>query len=57
MNTGILELLSIGIPVIVLGFLSLSLMVHKELGPFVGLGPGGKWMLTLALGMGILLSP
>lgn len=54
MNTGILELLSIGIPVIVLGFLSLSLMVHKELGPFVGLGPGGKWMLTLALGMGIL---
>ena len=54
MNSGISDFLAIGIPVILIGMTVLGMMVHKELGPFVGLGPGGKWMLTFALGMGIL---
>lgn len=54
MNDGLSEILNIGIPAILIGALLLGTMVHKELGPFVGLGPGGKWMLSLALGMGVL---
>jgi len=54
MNSGLSDLLAIGIPVILIGTLTLGMMVHKELGPFVGLEAGGKWMLSLALGMGIL---
>lgn len=54
MNSGLGDLLAIGIPVILIGMLTLGMMVHKELGPFVGLEAGGKWMLSLALGMGIL---
>ena len=54
MNSGLSDILSIGIPVILIGVLALSMMVHKELGPFAGLSPGGKWLLTLALGMGVL---
>ncbi len=54
MNSGLSDILSIGIPVILIGVLTLSMMVHKELGPFAGLSPGGKWLLTLALGMGVL---
>jgi len=54
MNSGLSDLLAIGIPVILIGMLTLGMMVHRELGPFVGLGLGGKWMLSLALGMGIL---
>jgi cytochrome c peroxidase len=53
MNSGLADLLAIGIPVILIGMLTLGMMVHKELGPFVGLAAGGKWMLSLALGMGI----
>jgi cytochrome c peroxidase len=54
MNSGLADLLSIGIPAILFGMLALGMMVHKELGPFVGLSPGGKWLLTTALGMGLL---
>ena len=54
MNSGLADILSIGIPAILIGVLALSMMVHKELGPFVGLSPAGKWLLTMALGMGIL---
>lgn len=54
MNSGLSDILSIGIPAILIGVLALSMMVHKELGPFTGLSPGGKWLLTMALGMGVL---
>lgn len=54
MNSGLSDILSIGIPAILIGVLTLGMMVHKELGPFAGLSPGGKWLLTLALGMGVL---
>lgn len=54
MNNGLSDILSIGIPAILIGVFALGMMVHKELGPFVGLGPGGKWILTMALGMGVL---
>ena len=54
MNSGISDFLSIGIPAILIGMTVLGMMVHKELGPFVGLSPGGKWLLTFALGMGVL---
>lgn len=54
MNSALSEILSIGIPAILIGVFALGMMVHKELGPFVGLRPGGKWMLTAALGMGLV---
>lgn len=54
MNSGLSDILSVGIPAILLGVLALGMMVHKELGPFAGLSSGGKWMLTMALGMGVL---
>lgn len=54
METGIGDILEIAIPAILIGFSVVLLMVHKELGPFVGIPTGGKWLLTLAFGMGIL---
>ncbi len=54
MNSGIADFLGIGIPAVVAGMLLLGLMVQRELGPFAGLGPGGKWLLSGALGMGLL---
>lgn len=54
MNSGIADFLGIGIPAVVAGMLVLGLMVQRELGPFAGLGPGGKWLLSGALGMGLL---
>ena len=54
MNADLLDVLDIGVPAIVIGLVALSLMVHRELGPFAGLTAGGKWMLTVAFGMGIL---
>lgn len=54
MNTDLIDVLDIGIPLILLGLVTLSLMVHREFGPFAGLGSGGKWLLTGAFGMGIL---
>ncbi|WP_434515456.1 cytochrome-c peroxidase [Dechloromonas sp. ARDL1] len=54
MKSGLSDLMTIGIPAILFGMLALGMMVHRELGPFVGLTPEGKWLLTVALGMGIL---
>ena len=54
METGIGDILEVGIPAIVLAFALVVLMVHKELGPFSGISTGGKWMLTLAFSMGVL---
>ena len=54
MNSGLADILNIGIPVILIGVLALGMLVHKELGPMIGLSTGEKWLLTLALGMGIL---
>lgn len=53
MNTGLTEFRGVGIAAILLGVAALTSMVHKELGPFAGLEPPGKWMLTAALGMGL----
>lgn len=54
MNTGLLEVIGIGIPALLIGLLVLSLMVHQELGPFAGLARPGKWLLTAAFGLGFL---
>lgn len=54
MNMGLSNLLSLGVPVVLVGLAVLLLMVHRELGPFSGLGGGGKLLLTGAFGMGIL---
>jgi len=54
MNTDLIDVLDIGIPMILIGLIALTLMVHREFGPFSGLGSGGKWLLTGAFGMGIL---
>jgi cytochrome c peroxidase len=54
METGIGDLLAIAIPAILFAFFIVVVMVHKELGPFVGASTGGKWILTLAFGMGVL---
>jgi cytochrome c peroxidase len=47
-------LLDIGLPALLIGFASLALMVHKELGPFAGLNVAGRWLLTGLLGMGFV---
>lgn len=47
-------LLDIGIPAVLIGFASLALMVHKELGPFSGLNVAGRWLLTSLFGMGFV---
>ena len=54
METGIGDILEIAIPAILFAFFIVVLMVHKELGPFVGASPGGKWVLTLAFSMGVI---
>jgi len=54
MDTGIGDILEVAIPAILIAFSLVVLMVHKELGPFVGISTGGKWMLTLAFGMGVI---
>jgi cytochrome c peroxidase len=47
-------ILGIGLPAVLIGFASLALMVHKELGPFAGLNVGGRWLLTGFFGMGFV---
>jgi cytochrome c peroxidase len=47
-------LLEIGLPAVLIGFASLALMVHKELGPFAGLNGAGRWLLTGVFGMGFI---
>jgi cytochrome c peroxidase len=47
-------LLDIGLPAVLIGFASLALMVHKELGPFAGLNAAGRWLLTGLFGMGFV---
>lgn len=54
MDTGIGDILEVAVPAILLAFSVVVLMVHKELGPFAGISIGGKWMLTLAFGMGVI---
>lgn len=54
METGIGEILNVAIPAILIAFSIVVLMVHKELGPFVGISTGGKWMLTVAFSMGVI---
>lgn len=54
MDVGIGDILSVAIPAILFAFFVVVVMVHKELGPFVGASPGGKWILTLAFGMGVI---
>jgi cytochrome c peroxidase len=54
MNTGLSNILGIGVPIVLTGLTVLLLMVHRELGPFSGLKAGGKWLLTGAFGLGIL---
>jgi cytochrome c peroxidase len=54
METGIGDILEIAIPAILFAFFIVVLMVHKELGPFVGASAGGKWILTLAFSMGVV---
>lgn len=54
MNTGLQELIGVGIPALAIGLGVLSLMVHRELGPFAGLDRAGKWLLTGLFGMGLL---
>lgn len=53
MSTGLSEFAAVALAAIVLGFVALSLLVHRELGPFAGLDTGGKWLLTLAFGLGL----
>ena len=53
MTTGLSEFAAVALAAIVLGFFALALLVHRELGPFAGLDTGGKWLLTLAFGLGL----
>jgi cytochrome c peroxidase len=53
MNTGLIDVLGVGLVAIGLGLIVVMLMVYRELGPFSGLGAGGRWMLMGAFGMGI----
>ncbi|HJV92924.1 MAG TPA: cytochrome c peroxidase [Azonexus sp.] len=54
MNSGLLDLIGIGIPALLIGLITLALMVHRELGPFAGLGRAGKWLLTGLFGLGFV---
>lgn len=54
MNTDLSAVINIALPVIALALLVVLMMVRKELGPFAQLSNGGKWMLTGALGMGVI---
>ncbi|MEW6163543.1 MAG: cytochrome c peroxidase [Pseudomonadota bacterium] len=54
MNTGIWDLLGIGLPAVTVALLVLISMVQLELGPFARLETPGKWLLTGAFGMGVL---
>lgn len=54
METGIGDILAIALPAILFAFFIVVVMVHKELGPFVGATTGGKWILTVAFSMGVI---
>lgn len=54
MDTGIGDLLGIGLPAVALALIALIAMVQLELGPFTRLAGPGKWALTAAFGMGAI---
>lgn len=54
MDSAVSDMLRVGTPVILIGVLVLGMMVRTDLGSRLGLGTGGRWMLTLALGTGVL---
>jgi len=54
MDTGIGDVLGIGLPIVGVALLALIALVRFELGPFARLAAPGKWMLTGAFGMGVL---
>jgi cytochrome c peroxidase len=54
MDTDLSAVINIAVPAIILALVVLLMMVHKELGPFSKLSGGGRWMLTGALGMGVM---
>jgi cytochrome c peroxidase len=54
MDADLAAVFNIALPAIGFALLVILLMVQKELGPFVGLSAGGKWMLMGAFGMGVL---
>lgn len=54
MNSGLADFLMIAIPAILTGAIVLALMVRRELAPAVGLRGEQRWLLGLALGMGLV---
>lgn len=49
-----LDVVVFGIAVIFIGVVVLLIMVHNDLGPVAGLGLRRRWLLTAALGSGVL---
>lgn len=54
METGLFDVLGVAGPALLLALVVLVSMVHLELGPFTHLETPGKWLLTAALGAGVL---
>lgn len=54
MDSAVSDMLRVGTPVILIGILVLGMMMRTDLGSHLGLGAGGKWALTLALGTGVV---
>jgi cytochrome c peroxidase len=53
-QAGLVSFMNVGIVMLIIGFSVLFLMVRFELGPASGLSPVRKWIMTLALGSGMV---
>lgn len=53
MNIEIFDLWAIGLSSALIAGFILVVLVHREVGPSSGLDRGGRWLLTLALGVGV----
>ena len=54
MHAGLLDFMHVSIALLAIGFAMLLLMVQFELGPLGKLSPGGRWLMALALGSGMV---
>ncbi|HET7831639.1 MAG TPA: cytochrome c peroxidase [Gallionella sp.] len=53
-HAGLVNFASVSLAILIIGAVTLLFIVQRELGPASRLSVGGKWLLTAALGSGIL---
>ncbi len=53
-HAGLINFAGVSLTILIIGAATLLIMVQRELGPAAKLSTGGKWLLTAALGSGIL---